>query len=61
MMRGEARGVGFVERGIDFVQDAEGGGLGFEDGHDQGDGGHGFFAAGEQRHATAAPCPAGGR
>ena len=43
----EALVVGFVEGGIDFVEDAEGGGFGFEDGHEEGDAGHGFFAAGK--------------
>ena len=47
---GKARGIRFIQGGIDFVQNAEGGGFGFEDRHDQGHGGHGFFAAGEQGH-----------
>ena len=45
---GEAFGVGFVEGGVDLVEEAEGAGLALEDGHEEGDGGHGFFAAGEE-------------
>ena len=38
--RGEAGGVGFIERGIDFVEDAERRRLRLEDRHDQRHGGH---------------------
>jgi len=39
--------VGFVERGVQFVEHAEGLGLDLVNGEEQGDGGHGLFAAGE--------------
>jgi len=45
---GEAADVGFVEGGVDFVQEAERGRLAAEDGEEQGDGGQGFFAAGHE-------------
>ena len=47
---GEADGVGLVEGRIDFVEDAEGAGLVFKDGHQEGHGRERFFSAGEQEH-----------
>lgn len=44
----EAVDVGFVQRGVQFVQQAKGAGLDLVDGEEKGDGGHGLFAAGEQ-------------
>ena len=44
----EAADVGFVEGGIEFVEHTERAGLDHVDGEEQGDGGHGAFAAGEQ-------------
>ena len=44
----EAVDVGFVQRGVQFVQQAKGAGLDLVNGEEQGDGGHGLFAAGEQ-------------
>ncbi len=46
---GEAADVGFVERGVDFVEDAEGRGLELEDADEEREGGEGLFAAGEQQ------------
>ena len=43
----EAFDVGFVEGGVDFVEDAEGDGADFEQGEEEGDGGEGALAAGE--------------
>ena len=48
----EAFDVGFVQRGIDFVQDRVGRRAGLENGHEQRDRGHGFLAAGELRKGT---------
>ena len=45
--RGEPLGVGLVERRIDFVEDAEGGGLALEDGQEQRHRGHALLAARE--------------
>lgn len=45
---GEAAYVGFVEGGVDFVEDAEGAGLELEDADEEGEGGEGLFAAGKQ-------------
>ncbi len=44
----EAADVGLVERGVDFVEDAEGRGLELEDSDEQREGGEGLFSAGEQ-------------
>ena len=40
--------IGFVEGGVDFVEDAQGAGFGAEDSKEQCDCGEGFFSAGEQ-------------
>ena len=45
---GEAADVGLVERGVDFVEDAEGCGLELEDADEQRERGEGLFSAGEQ-------------
>ena len=44
----EAVDVGFVQRGVQLVQQAKGAGLDLVNGEEQGDGGHGLFAAGKQ-------------
>jgi hypothetical protein len=44
---GEPLDVGFVQRRVHFVQDAEGAGLIAEDGHQQGHRGQGLLAAGK--------------
>ena len=44
----EAAGVGVVERGVHFVQEAEGGGVEAEQGKHEAHGGEGFFAAAEE-------------
>ena len=46
----EAPHVGFVERRIHFVQDAEGARLVAENGDEQRQRGHGFFSAAQQQH-----------
>ena len=51
---GEAPDVGFVERRVHFVQDAERARLVAEDGDQQRQRRHGFFAAGEQQHVLQA-------
>src|SRR5208337_3987076 len=56
---GETADVGFIEWGVDFVEDAEGAGLIAEDGDQQGQRGHCFFTAGKQQHVLQAL--AGGR
>ena len=45
---GEAADVGLVERGVDFVEDAEGRGLELEDADEERERGEGFFSAGEE-------------
>src|SRR6266481_4293570 len=50
----EAPDVGFIERRVDFVQNAEGAWLVAEDGDEQRQSGHGLFAAGEQQHVLQA-------
>ena len=47
---GEAADVGFVEGGVDFVEDAERAGRELEDGCEQGNGGERFFSAGEEQN-----------
>ena len=47
----EPEDVGFVERGVDLVQQAERSRPDQEDGENEGDGGHGLLAAGQQAHA----------
>ena len=44
----EAVDVGFVQRGVQLVQQAKGAGLDLVNGKEKGDGGHGLFAAGKQ-------------
>src|SRR5262249_32818182 len=46
---GIAANVGFVEGGVDFIEDAERTGLAAEDGQEESDGGEGFFAAAHER------------
>src|ERR1700733_13780070 len=48
---GEAADVGFVERGVDFFGNEEGGGGAMEDAGQQGERGESFFSAGEKEHA----------
>src|SRR6266849_4802280 len=50
----EAPDVGFIERRVDFIKDAEGAWLIAEDGNEECQRGHGFFAAGEQQHVLQA-------
>ena len=50
---GEAFDVRAVERGVHFVQHAEGAGLDVEEGEQQGGGGQGAFAAGQQGQVLA--------
>jgi hypothetical protein len=45
----EAVDIGVIERGVDFVEHADRGGVAAEDGEDQRQRGEGLFAAGEQR------------
>ena len=45
---GEPLDVGFVESRIDLVEDAERTRLALEDGHDEGDGRHRFFATAQE-------------
>ena len=47
----EAADVGFVEGGVEFVEDTERTGFDHVDGEEEGDGGHGAFAAGEEGDA----------
>ena len=49
----EAADVGFVQRGIDFVEDAERAGLAAEDCQQERDAGERFFAAREERDAAS--------
>ena len=51
---GEAADVGFVERSVHFVEDAERARLIAEDGDEKRERGHGFFAAGEQENVLHA-------
>ena len=51
---GDLGDVGVVEGGVDFVEDEEGGGLVAVNGEEQGQGGHGFLAAGEVFHVAEA-------
>jgi hypothetical protein len=44
---GETAGVGFVEGGVDFVEDDEGAGVNAEDGRQEGDAGQRALTAGE--------------
>lgn len=53
-IRGDFGDVGVVEGGVDFVQDEEGRGLVAVDGEEEGERGHGLFAAGEVLHVTEA-------
>lgn len=46
--------VGVVEGGVDLVQDEKRGRLVAVDGEEEGEGGHGFFAAGEVFHVAEA-------
>ena len=39
--------VGFIQRGIDLIENAQGADLGTEDGKEQGHSSHGLFSAGE--------------
>ena len=53
---GEAADVGLVEGGVDFVEDAEGGGLELEDADQEREGGEGLFAAAERGGCSGAFC-----
>ena len=48
----EALHVGFIERGVHFVEDAEGARLGLEDRHHQRNGGHRLLATAELADET---------
>ena len=50
----DARDVGIVESGVDFVEDEEGRGLVGMDGEEEGKGGHSLLAAGEVFHVAKA-------
>src|ERR1700686_3536692 len=51
---GEAADVGFIERGVDFVEDAEGAGRILEDADQEGERRERFFSTGKQENALQA-------